>query len=211
MQPQAPAGVERFCRELNSGDEVRALSVLHRALEDVDLPWLVARDKAAGSVFQQVVRQNMPILCKAMLDRISAASLPAGVGTQSSLFDAACAGMCAMCEVLLSSPLINPNALDDKGRTALHCAVLNCRLDASRALLDHPRFTAACAKTSKHGFTALHCAAMKGFGDMCRMLVQHRRFLPAVDAVTSSGKTAWDVARGEAKDILQSAPPAGIR
>lgn len=195
-------GVHQLLQAISAGDEARALEVFHGRLAEDDLATLWARSGEGSSVLQEAARKNMPALSQCLLDSFAAADIPVG-GLQATLFDAACAGFGTVCGVLLASPLTDPNAVDAKGRTALHGAALSRQLETSALLVGHPRFTAACARTTKHGFTALHCAAMMGFGDVCSLLVQHHRFLPAVEALSRSGKSALDVARGEARAVLQ--------
>lgn len=91
------------------------------------------------------------------------------------------------------------NAQDLHGCTALHLAAEAGHAEVCRLLLD--ALVEANAQ-DKEGCTALHLAAMNGLGHVCTLLAEHPNGVSR-SARNRFGQLALEVARGEAKNVLQ--------
>jgi len=143
---------------------------------------------------------------------------------RTALLWAAATGKEALTELLLTGRSQNTacvNATNNRGKTALHLAAENNRLNIVRILLDHEALVHA---RSDGGWTALHNAADKGHKHIASLLLKYNA---SINARTSSGMTAlhwcarnghiemvkllleYDGVKRDCKDSFDSTPMLG--
>lgn len=145
----------------------------------------------------QRLRQVPPglasMLPKGVNPSSQALEAPGSTAARAELLEAASSRRWEDCFQLIHTPGAPINAQSQFGRSVLHYAAWDGRLDMVEALLQHPDFTQINAKEC-YGRTALHCAALNGHSEVCRVLLQHPRFteVEARDQVGNS--TAYELA-----------------
>jgi ankyrin repeat protein len=104
------------------------------------------------------------------------------------LFDACKKGNIKGVKRLLNEKEVDPNLVDNEGKTPLHYVCNNGNLDIVKLLL---KANADPNLPNKYGDTPLHCSCAKGDIKIAELLIANgaNQNLKACD-----GKTAWDLA-----------------